>query len=162
MSPHFLSTDAMASSGVILEKQKHIFRKLKSMFLAVEALPPGPLDAVVLLQHDVLAERVPAAMTQCRKHLRFFEPLSEKEWRAKGLRLADHGPVDRAPDDAEFIATLAIAHSLQRALTSEATEDGASVFGVIGWHPVWYVLTLLSFGFSSSLHLPPALHSLSS
>jgi hypothetical protein len=134
----------MAPVDVVLPKQLAIYRQLVPMYHAIEALPRGPVVAPVLLKHKVLAERVAGGVTDCLNEPRFFEPLSEAEWREKGLRLADVAPADRLPDDPEFLATLPIANSFIRALTWEATDDGAPVFCMVGWDRVWYVLIIFA------------------
>jgi hypothetical protein len=91
----------------------------------------------------VLAERRAGDVTNClANEPRFFEPLSGTEWREKGLRLADVAPAGRLPDDAEILAALPIANSFLRALTWEATDDGAPVFCMAGWDRVWYVFII--------------------
>ncbi len=79
-------------------------------------------------------------MRQRRGERCFFKQMSENEWCEKGLRLADIIAADRAPTDAEFIATLTIAMSMLRALTLEATADGEWVFLMSCWHRIWYAL----------------------
>jgi hypothetical protein len=88
-----------------------------------------------------LAAEAADGKTRQREEPRFFEPMSMKEWRDKGHCLADVGPVDRDPDDDEFLAAVSVANALQRALTWEATDDGMSVLCGSNYMQIGYVFT---------------------
>ncbi len=128
----------------LLQKQLAIYFTLMSTYHAVEALPYGHVDASALLKRGVVAEPLAAEAADGKtrhREERFFEPMREKEWRDKGHRLADVGPVNRDPDDDEFLAALSVANALQRALTWEATDDGMSVLCGSNYMRIGYVFS---------------------
>jgi hypothetical protein len=129
----------MALLDDILPMQLVIYCQLVPMYHAIEALPRELMDASLMLKHKVLAKNQAGNVTNClTNEPRFFELLSEIEWREKGLHLADVAPVSCLPNDPEFLAALPIANSFLCALTWEVMDDGAPVFCIVGWDRVWY------------------------
>jgi hypothetical protein len=119
----------------VLAKQQAIYCYLLASFLAVEALPPGLVDASVLHKHGILAETM-ALVRMERAESHFFEQLGDGEWR-DGFRLPAVEPRDRDGDADEWLATFAVTRLIDRTLTWGVDDDDLPIFYRAEWQETW-------------------------